>query len=89
MYVYIHPNPRHHMAQTTALVGDSMVFLNEKFESKWIMWHNYILTLAFLFLIARGSREPVVVVGRTRGDCSTLRSLEGAVAGTGEHAGLL
>lgn len=53
--------------------------------------HRTRLTLAFLFLLPdpRGSLDPAVVVGRTRGDWSTLRSLEGAVAASGEPAGLL
>lgn len=48
---------------------------------------SHTLTLAFLALLDRGNRDPAVVVGRTRGDCSTLRILEGAVAG--ETAALL
>lgn len=51
--------------------------------------HMTGLTLAFLVLAERGNLEPAVVVGRTSGDCSTLRSLEGAVAAKGEAAARL
>lgn len=48
--------------------------------------HMTRLTLAFLALAERGNLEPAVVVGRTSGDCSTLRNLDGAVAAKGEAA---
>lgn len=47
-----------------------------------------ILTLVLLFFAVRGNLEPAVVVGLTRGDCSTLRSLAGAVAASGDAARL-
>lgn len=46
-------------------------------------------TLAFLVLAVRGSLCPAVVVGLTRGDCSTRRSLEGAEAARGDAAARL